>query len=568
MQNLTVSENLIDKNIAVPFVQVSVKTWFLVLTFAVAGFAVPTIYGYIFGFPVAHVQDELSYTVAADTYAHGKLTNPTPAHFEHFEVAHVLMEPSYISKYPPLQGMFMALGQVVFGQQIFGVWLSCGFFAAALFLMLSVWTKREWAIVGTISAILFLGINSYWAQSYWGGMIAAAGGALFFGGFRQFFNDFKASSIILMVVGGIVLVNSRPFEGTVIMIPSLIFLLVWLIRDKNLQFSQKLGRVVLPGMLVAGIAISAMGYQYYRVTGSPFTLPYSVHHAQYYPTPLFSFQPINHSATKGNPRIREVFESYTIPPVLESMLGMGLPDSTVLRSVYGFFYLNFALPFFFFSPVLLMLFYFAVPIALKQNRWLWLIVGSILFTFFCMSFGVWWDQYHYAAPLTACFFLLIAEGFRCFFESGKDNLQRKRVFLTFFCLILGSVIYLQLFSYKQPQMKKDFSADRALLTEGLSTNTKVKIDLPRKATFFKDEMEKVVEGLPDRYIAIVSYAPNYDFHDEIIFNKADIENAKMVWAHDLGAEKNKSLLGYYNNRKVLHVKIDGGGIEIEPVNSN
>lgn len=566
MQNLSASENLLDKNLVFPFAQVTVKTWFLVLTFAVAGFLLPMFYGYIFGFPVAHVQDELSYTVAADTYAHGKLTNPTPAHFEHFEVAHVLMEPSYISKYPPLQGMFMALGQVVFGQQIFGVWLSCGFFAAALFWMLSVWTRREWAIVGAISAILFLGINSYWAQSYWGGMIAAAGGALFFGGFRRFFQDFKTSSIILMVFGGIVLVNSRPFEGTVTMIPALIFLLVWFVRDRKIQFSQKIRRVVLPGLLVGGIAISAMCYQYYRVTGNPFTLPYSVHHAQYYPTPLFSFQPINHSATKGNPRIRQVFEKYTMPPILESMLEMGLPDSTVLRSVYGFIYLNLALPLFFFSPLLLLIFYFSVPMAIKKDRWFLLMAVTIIFTFLGISVGVWWDQFHYAAPLTAIFFLFLCEGFRSFFESGKDKRQQIKILLTFFFMILGSVVYLQILMHSQMKMKEDFSADRILLTDSLANQTKVKIKLPFRATFFKDEMEKIVDKLPDRYIAIVSYAPNFDFHDEIVFNKADIENAKMIWAHDLGEEKNKSLLDYYTNRKILHIKISDGGIDIEPVN--
>ena len=203
-----------------------------------------------------------------------------------------------------MQGIFMAVGQVLFGHQIFGVWLSCGFMAAALFWMLSAWTRPKWAMCGTVLMILFVGINSYWAQSFWGGMAAAGGGALFFGGFRRLFKKLSVGSTVLMTIGGIILINARPFEGTLTMLPPMMFLLGWLLQNKTNQTSRKFTQVIFPGMMVAAIGLSAMFYQYYRVTGNAFTLPYSVHHKQYYPTPLFIFQPINESATKGNERIR------------------------------------------------------------------------------------------------------------------------------------------------------------------------------------------------------------------------------------------------------------------------
>lgn len=564
MQNLSVSDNLFTNKLSLASVSVKVKTWLIVLTFAAAGFSASAFYGYLSGFPVATVQDELSYVVAADTYAHGRLTNPTPAFFEHFETTHVIMEPSYISKYPPLQGMFMAVGQVVFGHQIFGVWLTCGLFAASLFWMLSVWTKREWAILGTISMMLLLGINSYWAQSFWGGMIAASGGALFLGGFRQILRKLSAGAAVLMVLGGVILVNSRPFEGVVTMLPALFFLLVWFFRDKENSFSDKLKRLVLPGAAVAVIALSAMGYQYYRVTGSPFKMPYSVHHAQYYPAPLFSFQDYNPNATKGNPRIRRIYDTYTHPPVLDAMLTTGLPDSTVLRSIYGFIYLFSATPFFLLSPLLLPLFYISLPLVVKGDRNFYLIAATVVFTFTCMAFGVWWDQHHYAAPLTACFFLVLTEGFRKFYESGKNS-QRRLILLTFILLAAGGFVYQQFFSYRPPRLEADFSTERALIGDGLAGNTKIKIKLPERATFFKDEFEKIVEKNAERYLAIVEYDPKFNIHDEIVYNKADIANAKLIWAHDLGEEKNRALINYYSNRKVLRVKLTSSEIEIEPL---
>ena len=137
------------------------------------GFLLPAGYGLLNGVREPAVHDEFSYLLAADTFAQGRLSNPAPLLPEFFEAPHVLVTPTYNSKYPPGQALMLALGQRVGGHPIWGVWFTCGVFAASLCWMLQAWSSRRWAIAITLLTTVTLGTSSYWAQSYWGGMLAA-----------------------------------------------------------------------------------------------------------------------------------------------------------------------------------------------------------------------------------------------------------------------------------------------------------------------------------------------------------------------------------------------------------
>ncbi len=564
MENLYSPDNEISVGSETEKTVSRVREGTIVATLAFVAFALPAIYALIFGLPVAHVQDELSYVLAGDTYASGRMTNPTPAFYESFETTHIIFEPSYISKYPPLQGIFLAIGQRLFGYQIVGVWLSCSLFAVSLYWLLGAWMERRWAIFGTGVMIVLLGIGTYWAQSFWGGMIAASGGALFFGGLRRIIDDLTVGATLGFVIGGIILVNSRPFEGTVTMIPGLIYLLVWFIRNRDHSFAIKFRRLILPGFAVAALALAAMGYQYYRVTGSPYVMPYSVHHAQYYPAPLFSFQEYNRAATRGNPRIRRVYDSYTHPPILEALFSFGLPDSTLLRSVYGFLYQFLTLPYFLFSPVFLALFFAVLPSVLRSDRWLWFIGANIVFTFAVVAVGVWWDQHHYLAPIAGPLFLLLVIGIRKYLDAAKTTASRRLALGAIILLVLLSGGFGAFFGFPIYRFDHKHDAEIAELQKSIETGAPVTMEIPVRATFFKAEFERIVDILPDRYIAIVGYSGSSSFHDEIVFNRANIEAAKMVWAHDLGPERNNAMLAHYNGRRIVDVFVDGSQISVTP----
>ena len=135
--------------------------------------------------PRPAIQDEFSYLLASDTFASGRLANPTPAFAEHFETLQELIRPAVrIEVSAALGSGDGGSAQKLTGEPWVGVWLSMGVLCAVLCWALQGWLPAVWALAGTLIAVLHIGIVSYWTESYWGGTCAAIGGALLIGAFR------------------------------------------------------------------------------------------------------------------------------------------------------------------------------------------------------------------------------------------------------------------------------------------------------------------------------------------------------------------------------------------------
>src|SRR5277367_6402638 len=217
------------------------RKWLTVMLLGALSLAARALLLPILPVPQPAIQDEFSYLLAADTFAHGRLANPTPAFPEHFETLQVLMHPTYASKYPPVSGLVMALGQKLTGQPWAGVWIAGGLICAAITWALQGWLPAGWALVGGLIALLKIGIVSYWSESYWGGTCAAIGGALVIGALPRLIRAQRSGVVIAFAAGLAILANTRPYEGLALAVPVTGYLAITLFR--RLSFARLFRRV-------------------------------------------------------------------------------------------------------------------------------------------------------------------------------------------------------------------------------------------------------------------------------------------------------------------------------------
>src|SRR5438270_11579144 len=258
--------------------------------------------------PVVH--DEFGYLLAADTFAHSRLTNPTHPLWKHFESFNIIQRPAYQSYPQPAQALVLAAGMVLTGNPFWGVWFSAGVMCAAICWMLQGWMPAQWALLGGIIAVFRFGVFSYWANSYWGGALGATGGALVLGALPRIKRSRRVRDAVAMAFGLVLLANTRPYEGFVFSVPVVLVLLLWIIGKSRPAFGISLRRVIVPAALVLVLAGGAMGYYFWRITGSPFRMPYSVERQTYAIAPYFLWQPLRPRPVYYDNVVEQMYTGY------------------------------------------------------------------------------------------------------------------------------------------------------------------------------------------------------------------------------------------------------------------
>jgi hypothetical protein len=473
-------------------------------------------------YPMGH--DEFSYLLAADTFAHGRLTNPTHPMWLFFDTLHVNQHPTYMSKYPPAQGAVLALGQLL-GHPWIGVLLSTAAMCAAIAWMLYAWLPPRWAFLGSLLFILQIGLDSYWMNTYWGGSVAALAGALVAGALPRIRRHPRARDAILMAIGVALLANSRPFEGAIFCIPVAAALLVWLVarRRRDLPFSVKMSRVVAPLAAILALTAAFMLYYDWRVTGHPLLFPYSLNQKTYFSTPIFLFQNAQPPRQYLNPEFLAyygVFERNMYEKMRHHPFG-----GERLSAMYEFF-LRPALEF----PLVL-----ALPWLIRDRRIRFLLLQFALC--FLAFFSTVWLEPHYVAAISGTLFVLVAQSMR-HVRHWRHNSRPIGIGITRAVVTISAIMFCL---HVAKSIVESKHADFAHSQWGIAQQ---------------------IEQTPGYHLAIVRYAPDHIVHHEYVYNRADIDFSRVVWARDIPGVDLGPLLYYFRGRDVWVVEPDAEPVRL------
>ncbi len=474
--------------------------------------------------PKPAIQDEFSYLLASDTFAAGKLTNPTPPFAEHFETLQVLLHPTYASKYPPLSGLMMALGQRITGQPWVGVWLATGILCATLCWALQGWLPPVWALVGSLVALARIGIVSYWTESYWGGSCAAIGGALVVGAVPRLMRRSRPGAAVAFAAGLAILANTRPYEGLVLATVCSAVLAFAMIR-RRAPVGRLFQAVILPMVLVLVPLLGWMGYYNYRVTGNALEIPYMAHDKQYVMhSPLLWQTHLNTVPVYSNAVLKEfwtVAASNDNQSARDHWLKAHASDLITL----GHIFLGW--------PIVVLMIGFAGA--------LWRDPGARCALLLAAGFyaGAAWDARlfpHYAAPATALIYILAASSLRAARNAWPGTFAERR-YLTW--AVLGLFALTTGMGMLTPENKYLFGP----------------IDYHVQAKHAS--ITKRLEAESGRHLVLVRYGSRHDMYEELVFNQADIERSRVIWARSLGQDKDNRLIDHFPGRQVWRLEDDG-----------
>jgi hypothetical protein len=427
----------------------------------------------------------------------------------------------------------LALGQVTTGHPFVGVWLSVALLCAALCWMLQGWLPPPWALLGGLLSAMHFGVFSYWADSYWGGAMAAIGGALVLGVLPRIKRSERVGNALLMGLGAVILANSRPYEGFVFCLPVAAALIVWFVRGQRPPLGVVARRVVAPLSIVLSLGALATCFYFWRVTGSPFRMPYQVDRSTYAVAPYFMWQ---------SPRPEPVYHHQAMHDFYtHNELGFYQQTRTAkgMVSVIAAKFVN--LWIFYLGPLLTLPLVMAIatlPIGFswqsisRETRFLLAVAGTY-------SAGLAIEVFffaHYAAPLTCVVVALLLVALRRL-RQWQWHSQPSGRFLTR-ALPLGCAFLLIVRAGAGP-LHLPITPDWPPTWYNAQV---VKTD--------RERMLAQLQALPKKQLVFVRFAQRSKSLYDWVYNLADIDSAQVVWAMDMGRDRNQELIDYYRDRQV------------------
>jgi hypothetical protein len=439
--------------------------------------------------PAPSVYDEFGHLLVADTLLHFRLANPPHPLHQFFETFFVLQTPSYASIYPIAQGLTLAVGRAIFGSPWAGVLLTTAAMCSLCYWMLLGWTTPEWALAGGLLAVIEFGPLNAWMNSFWGGGLAACGGCLVFGALPRVRGGGRARDGALLGLGIGVHWLCRPYETIFLVLSVALFLLpCW----------RTLGKPALAAAIVLLPAIALSALQNKQVTGNWTTLPYQLSRYQYGVPAAFTWQsnPQPHNELTGEQQMQYKMQTSFRASGPETI------QTYLQRLVYRVRFYRF----FFLAPLYVALPFFLLK--LRDPRFLWVAITLAIFAL-GVNFYPFFET-HYLGALTCLFVLVSVIGLR----------EVPSIAAT---LILSLCLAHFAFFYARSFFQAEIPTPRILVIRQLAR-------------------------APGKQLVFVRYWPRHIFQNEWVYNDADLNQSRVVWARDLGDSADQKLQHYYPGR--------------------
>ncbi len=483
--------------------------------------------------PVPNIYDEFGHLLVADTLRHWRFANPAHPLHQFFETFFTLQQPTYSSIYPIGQGLMLAMGRAVFLTPWAGVLLSTAAFCSLCYWMLRGWTTPGWALAGGMLAVFEFGPLSQWMNSYWGGALGAAAGCLVFGALPRLTQSARWRYPIALGFGLALHLLIRPFESVFLFLSVALFLAPILRRRE--QAKTLLQRTVPVVSIAVALALGITLLQNKSVTGSWTTLPYQLSQYQYGVPAALTLQanPVPHVELTPQQEL-----GYKSQLAFRSA-GPETLSSYFERLKYRVRYYRF----FFLPPLYLALLAF-LP-AMRQWRYAWVGITLALFAFGTNFFPAF--QLHYLAAVTCLFVLVSVEGLM-----QIDRLRPEAAQVLLFLCIAHFIFWYGLHVFD--------TADFSMEARSYETWDAINHGNPERRIQVAEQLARI----PGQVLVFVQYWPQHIFQDEWVYNEADIDHARVVWARDLGAQENEKLQHYYPTRSVWLLEPDARPPKLEP----
>lgn len=475
------------------------------------------------GVAVPTNHDEHSFFLQAQTFLSGRLANPTPAFWEHFEEIHINLIPVYASMYFPGRSFPLLVGMLLFDEAWLGIWLSFIVMCMAIVWMLRGWVSPSLALLGGVLVVLRLGLFSYWVNSYWSGAFTALGAVLILGAFPRLLRRPGWTHGVLMGLGAVILLTNRPFEGALLCLPIAVALLMSMFRRHGPPVGRTLVRVGLPAVAILAAGGWLMLEHNRATTGDALTAPYTVNRQLYAVTPAFLVAPPVNGLERGPDYFRRFYQwedtDYRNRDNIPKMIWRATTKLYYVMNIYIGWIL---LP--------------AFLAGLWASRRDWLLLGTSAFVLGGFVLQTW-SFPHYVAPIFPVLLILLMRGFaalrdwRPFGRPGGRALTR---FMPVAVVLSLLIPFLSLTTGWPP-----IAYNHHNKTCCVFLNTSLRLDIIAQ-----------LRADPGRDIVLVVDGERRNHRLPLIYNEPDIASADIIWANRLSPASDAALLRHYGGRKV------------------